>query len=53
MKNIFLGLGIAGFVAGLIISAPPLLSEGRLTILGMLLIFVSLVVLIITKVVAR
>ena len=53
MKNLFLGLGIAGFVAGLIISAPPMLSEGRLTILGVLLVFVSLIIIIITKVFAR
>jgi hypothetical protein len=53
MRNIFLGLGVAGFLAGAIISAPPLLSEGRLTILGVLLIFVSLIIIIITKVFAR
>ena len=53
MKNLFLGLGIAGFVAGVIMLAPPVLKEGRLSIFPVLLIFVSLIIIIITKVFAR
>lgn len=53
MRKVFLGLGIAGFVAGLILLAPPVLTEGRLSFLGLLFVFVSLILIIITKVFAR